>query len=329
MTNEVNRPPLLSICIPTYCRAAYLREVLESVIKALKGFEKEVEVIVSDNASTDHTDEVLAEFQTRSPHFRASRNSVNIGGEMNFFHVAHLAKGKYIWILGDDDKVDLTLIATLFEKFLSDCDLVIMNNSLHSKDFKILHKQAMYSVSAPEVYRGREVILSNFGPMLSFISCVAVKRELFVMVSEEKFSYYAPFGLSFLYSIYASLPKAATTAFIRQPLLLCRGDNSIIPDYERVFARGMALVFDDLEKLGYSRQGITQAKMKVIRMYLLQHLVRCKLDDTFSWEMLGRFHQDYWHCMHVYVRLLIYALTPGSVVRFAKSLQKMVKAPSK
>jgi len=300
--------------------------MLESLLESLKGFEEEVEVVVSDNASTDHTAEVLAEFQTRILNFRYSRNSVNIGAELNFFHVAQLAKGKYIWILGDDDKVDAKLISALFEKFLSNCDLVIMNNSLHSKDFSILHRKAMHPVTAPEVYHGKEAVLSNFGPMLSFISCIAIKRELFATISEETFRKYSAYCLSFLYAIYACLPGEATTAFIQQPLIFCRGDNSILPtSYERIFARGMALIFDDLEEMHYSRQAITQAKKKVIRMYLLQYVVRSKLDGSFSWKMLERLRKDYCHCMPTYARLLIYALTPMSIIVIAKSFQKTVK----
>ena len=47
--------PLLSICIPTYNRSEQLRRALESLV-GQEGF-SEVEVVISDNCSTDGTEE--------------------------------------------------------------------------------------------------------------------------------------------------------------------------------------------------------------------------------------------------------------------------------
>jgi glycosyltransferase involved in cell wall biosynthesis len=70
--------PLLSVCIPTYNRAGYLHECLSSI--ETRGLDNLVEVVVSDNASTDDTLDVLKEFANRLPlrwvvqaEFRCSR----------------------------------------------------------------------------------------------------------------------------------------------------------------------------------------------------------------------------------------------------------------
>ena len=317
---------LLSICIPTYCRALYLHETLDSLSAALKGFKEEVEVIVSDNASTDNTAEILAKFQTRLPNFRRNRNNVNLGAELNFLQVLHLAKGKYIWILGDDDREDPRLIGALLEKLRSDCDMVIMNHSVHSKDFKITHKKAIHSVSVPEHYDGKDVILANFGPIIGFISCVVIKRNLLAKTSEEEFKKYSSYGLSFLYSVYACLPCNTTATFIQKPLLHCRGGNSVLAEYEsyeRIFIDGMAMVFDSLRELGYSQSAINLAKKKVIRMYLLQYIIKKKRDRTFSIKTFRKIHVGFSHCFPDYLRVIIYSITPRFLIEAAKSIQGM------
>ncbi|CAG0970587.1 partial heptose III glucuronosyltransferase, partial [Anaerolineae bacterium] len=96
--------PLLSICIPTYNRSRFLREALDSIIASASSCLPEVEVVVSDNASPDDTPAVMAEYQARYTWIRYYRNETNIG-EANFYHVAQLAKGEYVWIFGDDDKL--------------------------------------------------------------------------------------------------------------------------------------------------------------------------------------------------------------------------------
>lgn len=54
--------PLLSICIPTYNRVDYLRNSLESIINQEEFKLGKVEIIISDNASTDNTKEVAQKY---------------------------------------------------------------------------------------------------------------------------------------------------------------------------------------------------------------------------------------------------------------------------
>lgn len=87
---------LLSICIPTYNRADILDETLEKLFKS-EDFEIDlIEVIVSDNCSTDHTKEIVSKY----PLVRYYRNEKNVIG-YNFNIVLGYAKGKYIRIFND------------------------------------------------------------------------------------------------------------------------------------------------------------------------------------------------------------------------------------
>ena len=92
----------LSICIPSYNRAELLRECLASVIPQVLNY-TEVEVIVSDNASPDHTQEVVEAFQEQYPQLRAYRNSENLGYTGNQVKCFEYASGDYLAILCDDD----------------------------------------------------------------------------------------------------------------------------------------------------------------------------------------------------------------------------------
>jgi len=92
----------LSVCIPTFNRAELLRECLAAVIPQVVD-NAEVEVIVSDNASPDHTSEVLEEFRRHYPKLRTYRNSTNLGYTGNQIKCFEYAAGDYLAILGDDD----------------------------------------------------------------------------------------------------------------------------------------------------------------------------------------------------------------------------------
>lgn len=93
-------PIRLSICIPTYNRARFLPALLDSLLDADLD---EIHVAISDNASTDNTEEVIEPYRARFPHFDYRRNDSNLGPDRNYLAAADMAKGEYGIIMGSDD----------------------------------------------------------------------------------------------------------------------------------------------------------------------------------------------------------------------------------
>ncbi|MEJ7678972.1 MAG: glycosyltransferase family 2 protein [Segetibacter sp.] len=91
---------LLSLCIPTYNRGAYLEKCLKSIVRQV-GNNDEVEIIISDNVSDDKTSEVAVSYATAYSNVRYFRNDSNIGGDKNFIKVLKLGHGKYLKLLND------------------------------------------------------------------------------------------------------------------------------------------------------------------------------------------------------------------------------------
>lgn len=92
----MNNDILLSICIPTYNRSKYLHITLMSLFQNPEFDNNKIEVIVSDNCSTDQTAEIVKLF----PYVRYYRNTENIN-DKNFFLVLSYARGKYIKLFND------------------------------------------------------------------------------------------------------------------------------------------------------------------------------------------------------------------------------------
>lgn len=91
--------PLLSICIPTYNRAEILKETLESIVKN-DAFSNEIEVVISDNASTDNTQEIGEKYSKKYHNIKYHRNKENIR-DANFFSVLKEANGEYLKLNND------------------------------------------------------------------------------------------------------------------------------------------------------------------------------------------------------------------------------------
>ena len=84
---------LVSICIPTYNRAEYLKKTLETIVVQEPFLDKKVEVVISDNASTDATEEICSAFFQKYSNISYHKNNENIRDE-NFPLVLSYAHGK-------------------------------------------------------------------------------------------------------------------------------------------------------------------------------------------------------------------------------------------
>ena len=91
--------PKLTIAIPTYNRLQKLKRTLVQVLALSKG--KPVEVLVSDNGSTDGTREYLQSISQAELH--CYFNEQILGCDRNFLNCFNKANGEYVMLLGDDD----------------------------------------------------------------------------------------------------------------------------------------------------------------------------------------------------------------------------------
>ena len=129
---------ILSICIPTYNRADYLRECIESLFASIRAAkaEADTEVVVSDNASPDRTETVVQELIGLGYPIKYFRQKTNIGGHENFRAVAELGMGKFVWVFGDDDKVELEAVGRILNAIHDGADAVICNGAVYEQKFQ-------------------------------------------------------------------------------------------------------------------------------------------------------------------------------------------------
>jgi len=92
----------LSICIPTFNRADKLKVILSRLSELIDW--NLFELVIVDNASTDHTSEVVQEWV---PKLKCKvvyvKNENNIGGNANILRCFEKCKTRWAWIMGDDD----------------------------------------------------------------------------------------------------------------------------------------------------------------------------------------------------------------------------------
>jgi len=92
--------PLVSIGIPAYNADSTISACIES---ALGQSFRDIEIIISDNASSDRTSEICLEFQERDSRIKYFRQVENIGSLANFNFVLEESRGEFFrWLAADD-----------------------------------------------------------------------------------------------------------------------------------------------------------------------------------------------------------------------------------
>jgi glycosyltransferase involved in cell wall biosynthesis len=94
--------PLLTIAIPTYNGGNTIQNLLDLLLPQCSD---EIEVIISDNCSTDGTDMIIKKYKEKSCKIIYNRNDRNIGPDANFLKCMRMAKGDFTWLVSDDDIV--------------------------------------------------------------------------------------------------------------------------------------------------------------------------------------------------------------------------------
>ena len=96
---------VLSICIPTYNRSNLVSERIKELISCPS---PEIEIVVSDNASTDGTQDAVKKI--KDPRIKYYRNDENLGYPANILKLAERATGDFLLYISDEDRVAVEAI---------------------------------------------------------------------------------------------------------------------------------------------------------------------------------------------------------------------------
>lgn len=119
--------PKVSVCVPVYNGARYLRECLDSVMAQTY---RDVEVIIVDDGSTDESAAIASDYANRDSRIRLFRNVSNLGLVNNWNHSVRLANGEWIKFLFQDDLLAPECLARMLEIDKGEADLIVVRRQL-------------------------------------------------------------------------------------------------------------------------------------------------------------------------------------------------------
>jgi glycosyltransferase involved in cell wall biosynthesis len=173
---------LISFCIPTYNRPDELMLTISSIIN--QGEICDYEIVISDNSENDETAKFMESFRN-NPKIRYYRNSTNIGSAANFVKVISLAKGKYVWLMSDDDCLcagalsritnllsrEPNLVYVFAARLLCDSDLNTIAGTLQPEG---VYKDVIYK-TGKDLFSGFN---GQMAMLIGFISSTIIRKDI-------------------------------------------------------------------------------------------------------------------------------------------------------
>jgi abequosyltransferase len=263
---------LLTIAIPTYNRAGYLDECLNHICSQLKGYEDRVELVVSDNCSTDSTGEVVQRYIDKSYPVIYRRNPENIGSDNNFIKCFKEARGKYVLIMGDDDILLDDAIRIIMEVLSGkDYGLIYLNAYPFSDDY--ISQKPLAKYKGFEIYNDKSLFLKKSG-YLMFISTWIVNKNIIENADDlEKYYVENLVHMSWILSVFL---KSEKNVIIWQYVIAARLFNSGGYELTKVFAVRLNKVFNMFIVNGFNRKYFDIINRKMLIKFFPSHISKIK-----------------------------------------------------
>lgn len=209
--------PMVSVCVPTYNRASLLRDSINSILNQTY---RDYELIISDNASTDETEDIVNSFKDERIIY--SRNKSNIGLRKNWSKCLSIANGKYISIFPDDDLMLPENIEKKVDILSKNSRLGLVHSKYHIIDIDgIVTKANTNWGHGPErffdVLEDRDFLFGNKWNLIN-APTVMLKRECYHTLGD----FTDKLNFAFDYEYWLRIATRYDIAFLAEPLVQWR-----------------------------------------------------------------------------------------------------------
>jgi len=265
MTSQIE----LSICIPTFNRARFIGETLDSITRQLN---ERVEVVIVDGGSDDGTAEIVDGYVKRFPNIRYVRSSKsatipsNQGFDRDCDFAVELARGTYCWLMTDDDLLVEGAVGDILSRIGTGHDLILACARVCSVDFTQILVPSLPTIPRDQHYDRAEwnSFTAEMGQRLTFLGAVIIKRALWKTRERERY-----FGTGFVHvGVILSAPMDSVVA-LAWPMVVIRYGNALWR------ARAFDIWMDQWPRLIWSLDGLPDiAKAAITPRYPFRSLKR-------------------------------------------------------
>ena len=304
---SVSSIPKVSIGIPVYNGAKTLASTIEAAINQDYG---NLEIIISDNCSTDETQIIAESYQAKDPRIKYVRQEKNFGMTSNFSKVFEYSTGEFFMWAAHDDRHAPNFISSCLPYLLKDTEAglcvpktrayyrdqvswisnmksfsgINTRTKLFSETLRHFPAVGMYGLYRRSVIQKTGLWRNFTGADLVFIQDLTLHGDI-VTCDEILFSYFERETWNTLDQDYVNIYGAAIKPWYYSPFLIVLGNQiSIIVKSENSFSIKMRL-------LGV----LVRYQLGQVARKLALKLLRVVTPDKYRVSLASKF---YWKFMH-------------------------------
>lgn len=216
-----------------------LEKLIESISVQSKDY-FDIEVCISDNASTDGTDDQICEWISKYKlDIIYKKNSMNIGPDRNYIAAVSMATGDYCWLFGSDDLLADDALARLYFFMQSKADIYLCDRSEHNFDMTSVtdsHRRWLASTSSIcDIKRADDLInyynkCNSLGGIFSYLSSLIIKKDCWQKVVHPGDFFGTAYAHVFYFLTVISKGDGCRLHYIAEPLVKSRGGNDFFAE---------------------------------------------------------------------------------------------------
>lgn len=324
--------PLISIAIPTYNRSAILGDTLKALGDHPEFLHPDIELVISDNASSDDTGAVVAAFAARTGKpVVYHRNTTNLGIDGNIHAVSQLASGRYLLLMSDDDFLRPGALSRLTGLVAQTPDLLFCfaNGGSFSGNYDpSASLPTLVPLASTLITRDIDEIVRTIWIWSTFISAFFVERQAWIAVREQPSFIGTDIYLTHVLFRVLSGNRGRTCIVTAEQLTAARmeytGSFRIFHAFGNSFMR---LLCVDAPQLGFEHAALRGVKLATIRKGLPPMVLMVRRGqkprwlNVQEWRMLFRYT---WWEPSAWLYLMPICLLPRAGIDGLMRLKRLV-----
>ena len=291
--------PLLSICIPTFNREGPIKNLLYSILECLKPHPEltnQIEIVISDNHSSDNTEETVKPFGKKFKKFIFSKNNENLGYANNINKAVQIASGKYCWLMGSDDSLTQSALSCILKEISQKEPGLIIGSAITNGQKRAFFGKSSFSRQigtaesiADLIYQSTEI-----SALFAFMSALIIKKELWEKAQLTSLELSHPYTHTIrIFKILTE--KTIHLSYLSNPIVSTGSEPN---EYNTTLHKHLLL---DLTTFDYifrtitpSSDGIKKHLLKLFtKQYDKKRLIFCRSSASLEeWEKITKYFQN-------------------------------------
>lgn len=284
----------LSICIPTYNRAKFIAETLESIISQA---DDNVEIVIVDGASTDNTAQVVDGYRKKFRNLVYFCSEKNMGVDRDMAKTIELARGRHCWMFSDDDLLKPGAIKTILKEIDLGYEIYLCNITacdLKMSPYKEMSwlstkiKDRVFNLHDQEEFRFYCENANSIGALFSYMGSIVLSRQEWNVSGFDQDPKVRAYALAS--SLISFTKRKCRLKYLKSSLVFWRNDNESFQNVGGLVNRYLLDFYGYLrlaDKYCASDQNLRKAFLKVMTRehpwYCIIH-VASLIHNLDSWE---------------------------------------------